>query len=72
LVTVTDDIVHIEFRDQGHPYNPLLEKNPDFTLPTERKQPGGLGIFMVKQIMDTVTYRRDGDINILTISKEVS
>ncbi|MDR1397857.1 MAG: ATP-binding protein [Desulfarculales bacterium] len=68
-VSIDKDVVNIEFRDGGVPYNPLLKDDPDITLPGEKRQAGGLGIFMVKQLMDNVAYRREGDMNILTISK---
>ena len=67
-VCVEDDIT-IEFEDNGAPYNPLSAQTPDISLPAEEREPGGLGIFMVKNIMDAVEYRREGNKNILTIRK---
>ena len=61
-----DEIV-IEFEDWGKPYNPLVKDDPDITATAKEREPGGLGIFMVKKIMDTVEYRRDENRNILTI-----
>jgi anti-sigma regulatory factor (Ser/Thr protein kinase) len=71
-VTVENDLVHIEFSDGGIPYNPLQNEEPDISLPIEKRKAGGLGIFIVRQLMDNVTYSRRGDKNILTISKEVA
>lgn len=49
------------FQDCGQPYNPLEKEDPDTTLSAQERQIGGLGIFMVKNMMDTVTYEnRDG------------
>ena len=64
------DEVVIEFEDNGKPYNPLEKRDPDITLGVEEREVGGLGIFMVKKIMDSVEYRRGGDKNILTIKME--
>ena len=67
-ITSGDEIV-IEFEDKGKPYNPLEKADPDITLNAEEREAGGLGIFLVKKMMDTVEYRREGDKNILTIRK---
>ncbi|MCL2633673.1 MAG: ATP-binding protein [Oscillospiraceae bacterium] len=67
-----EDDITIEFEDSGVPYNPLLNEDPDITLSAEEREIGGLGIFMVKNIMDSVEYRRDGSKNILTIKKQLS
>ena len=67
-VCVADDIT-IEFEDNGAAYNPLSVETPDITLSAEERELGGLGIFMVKNIMDAVEYRREGNKNILTIRK---
>ena len=61
--------VTITFTDQGRPYNPLEREAPDVTLPASERQIGGLGIFLVRNIMDDMQYEyRDGS-NILTIKK---
>lgn len=61
----------ITFIDQGAPYNPLSEPDPDTSLSVEERQIGGLGIYLVRKSMDDVSYEyRDGE-NILTIKKEI-
>ncbi|MBQ3105696.1 MAG: ATP-binding protein [Lachnospiraceae bacterium] len=63
--------VSITFIDSGKPYNPLEKEDPDITLPVQERQIGGLGVYMVKKLMDEVTYEyRDGR-NILVITKEI-
>ena len=65
------DVVEIEFRDSGIPFNPLEKPDPDVSLSAEDRKIGGLGIYMVKKSMDSMTYaRRDGQ-NILTLTKKV-
>ncbi|MCQ2413461.1 MAG: SpoIIE family protein phosphatase, partial [Clostridia bacterium] len=61
--------VSIRFRDNGVPYNPLTKADPDVTLSAEERQIGGLGIFMVKKMMDDVRYRYENGQNILTVKK---
>jgi len=61
--------ITIEVKDLGVPFNMLDKEDPDTTLPMEERQIGGLGIFFAKQIMDVLTYERDGDANILRLTK---
>ena len=67
-----DGTITIEFRDRGYPFDPLAKRDPDVTLSAEKRQVGGLGIFMVKKTMDEVSYRRENGENILTIRKKLS
>lgn len=61
--------VTILFIDKGIPYNPLEKEDPNIGLSAEERQIGGLGVFMVKQLMDDMSYEyRDGQ-NILAIHK---
>ena len=59
----------MSFIDSGIPFDPLAKPDPDVTLPVEKKQIGGLGIYIVKKTMDDVRYEyRDGH-NCLTLKK---
>ncbi len=63
--------VVITFLDHGQPYDPLAKEDPDVTLSAEEREPGGLGVFLVKNTMDDVSYEyRDGQ-NILRIRKNM-
>lgn len=62
----------IRFSDGGVPFNPLDAKTPDITLPLEERGIGGLGIFLTKQMMDSVEYEYKNNENVLTISKKIS
>ncbi|WP_459188694.1 ATP-binding protein [Parabacteroides sp. APC149_11_2_Y6] len=58
--------------DSGIPFNPLEKEDPDLTLSVEERPIGGLGIYLVKQLMTDVHYiRRDGK-NILTMIKDMN
>lgn len=61
--------VDITFIDKGVPYNPLEQEAPDITLSAEERPIGGLGIYLVKQMMDTVSYEYVNDSNVLTFRK---
>ena len=69
-VLVFEQKIILTFEDDGKAYNPLETKAPDIEAPLEKRGIGGLGIFLVKKIMDSVVYDyRDGK-NILIIKKE--
>ncbi|SHL76912.1 sigma-B regulation protein RsbU (phosphoserine phosphatase) [Fibrobacter sp. UWOV1] len=59
----------LTFIDNGKPYDPIKQADPDITLPAEEREIGGLGIFIVKKTMDSVSYRRNGENNELAITK---
>lgn len=59
--------VYLVFADDGIQYNPLKEKSPDTTLSFEDREPGGLGIFMVRQMTSDMQYQYKDKKNILTL-----
>ncbi|MBO7681803.1 MAG: SpoIIE family protein phosphatase, partial [Clostridia bacterium] len=63
--------VKLTFLDTGTPYNPLGKEDPDTTLSAEERAVGGLGIYLVKETMDKVSYLRHQNFNILTIEKNI-
>ena len=64
---------NITFRmmDAGVPFDPLQKPDPDITLPAEKRQIGGLGIFITKKTMDSVVYAYENGKNILTMIKKI-
>lgn len=66
-VGVEADGLTVEIVDEGPPFDPLARPDPDTALTLEQRQPGGLGIFMIRQLTDEVSYRREEDRNVLTI-----
>lgn len=65
-------ILTIELRDAGVPFNPLDREDPDITLSAEEREVGGLGIFLCKQMMDSLSYRYEDGNNILTMTKKIN
>ncbi len=59
------------FTDHGIPYNPLENKDPDITLSLEEREIGGLGIYMVKKMMDELSYKYADGQNILRMKKNL-
>lgn len=56
--------------DSGKEFDPTQIPDADITLSAEERQIGGLGIFLIRQIMNNVEYQRIDNKNILTLSKE--
>ena len=59
----------VTFRDRGPEYNPLLKDNPDIERRIKDHKVGGFGLFIVRKMMDEVTYSREDGYNILTIKR---
>ncbi len=64
--------ITICLKDSGKPFNPLAREDPDITLAAEDRDIGGLGIFLTKKFMDSVTYEYTDGHNILTMSKKLA
>ncbi len=60
-----------EVEDDGKPFNPLMAPEPDLTSPIEERPVGGLGIHLVRSVMDQVDYRRESGKNRLTMTKRI-
>ena len=57
----------LSFIDDGTPWNPLTHDDPDITLSAEERPIGGLGLLMVKNMMDEVIYVRENERNVLRL-----
>ena len=57
--------------DNGIPFNPLKQDTPDINLPAEERPIGGLGIYLISQIMDEMKYSRENNQNVLTLHKSI-
>ena len=68
--SLTGSII-LTFTDKGQPFDPLKKPDPDVSIPTSKKQVGGLGIYMTKKMMDNVAYRYDDGKNRLTSTKNL-
>ncbi|MDO4740243.1 MAG: SpoIIE family protein phosphatase [Eubacteriales bacterium] len=69
--TLNDGTLTLQFSDDGAPYNPLDTKEPDVTASAEEREIGGLGIFMVRKMMDSVDYEFSKGMNRLTLTIKV-
>jgi len=55
--------------DSGMPFDPTRKPEVDINASLEDRPVGGLGIHLVRQLMDSVSYRREDGKNILTLIK---
>jgi sigma-B regulation protein RsbU (phosphoserine phosphatase) len=80
-----DDVHHLEVRvestsaeisvtisDDGHLFDPFSLEAPDTTLPIDEREIGGLGIHLVRQLMDEVSYVREDDRNVVVLTKRLA
>ncbi len=68
---VEDGLWQIVITDHGAPFDPTAKAEVDTTLPAEQRKIGGLGIHLIRNIMDEVSYMRVGDSNVLTLKKKI-
>ena len=62
------ETVSVSFIDNGKPFNPLTDSEaPDIGAGLDERKIGGLGIHIVKEMMDSVEYARNDNKNIFTI-----
>ena len=59
----------IIINDDGIPFNPFIADAPDMKTSVEEKSIGGLGIHIVKNLMDECDYKRNINNNIITLIK---
>ena len=62
--------VKAEVEDDGQPFNPLEAPEPDTAKSLEERTIGGLGIHLVRKLMDDLEYKRQGERNLLTMKKK--
>ena len=70
--SATGDELEIVITDSGTPFDPTQCQDADITLSVEERPIGGLGIFLERQLMDAISYRRADGHNILTMRKTLT
>jgi serine/threonine-protein kinase RsbW len=67
-----DGLISVELLDSGRPFDPFVRDDPDITQPIESRPTGGLGIFLVRKVMDHVDYRHVNGQNRVTLTKKTN
>jgi anti-sigma regulatory factor (Ser/Thr protein kinase) len=66
---VLDDAIEVVIVDDGQPFDPRAQAPPEPATPGSRPRPGGLGIHLVRQLVDEFRYARVDDCNRVTLTK---
>ena len=72
VATIAEGLLSFVISDSGKPFDPTAKAEVDTTLSAEERPIGGLGIHLVRQIMDDITYERRDNKNILTLRKKLN
>ena len=71
-VELSENRLTVSIVDDGIPFNPIGVETPDTELSLEERKIGGLGIHLVRRVMDKVSYQRRIDKNIATLVKRLN
>ena len=69
--TMKDGSIVLVLTDTGKEFDPTAAPEADITLSADERQIGGLGIFLIRQIMNEVKYERIEGKNVLTLEKKL-
>ena len=58
--------------DSGMPFDPTAKKKIDIPKSADELQIGGFGIYLVRELMDSINYERIDGQNILTLKKQIN
>lgn len=72
VLRVEGDTLTVEIADDGRAFDPLQAVEPDLGASFEDRARGGLGIYLVRKTMDSVTYRRQDGRNVVTLTKRTA
>ncbi len=66
-----DGFYYVKFIDSGRKYNPLKNKMPDVTVDLKQRNIGGLGVFLMKKLTDSATYKWQNNQNVLEVGIKI-
>ncbi len=70
-ISADNNLLTVVLEDDGIPFNPVERLSPELPCDLEECKVGGLGIHLVKNLVDEVAYSRSGDKNVLTLKKVI-
>jgi serine/threonine-protein kinase RsbW len=70
--TVADGMLTFIIDDDGQPFDPTNDSTTDMSIPPDERPPGGLGILLIHQMTDEMSYQRIDGHNILTLKKGIT
>lgn len=66
-IGIRDDLLTLQFRDDGAPFDPMAVPSPDLDADIDARAVGGLGLYLIKQLAEEISYRRNGTFNLLRV-----
>lgn len=70
-IAIAGDLLTLDFRDTGAPFDPLSAAEPDLDADLDARPLGGLGLYLIRQLATDIHYQRDGDDNRLTVTLRI-
>jgi sigma-B regulation protein RsbU (phosphoserine phosphatase) len=70
-LAVTGRVLQMKITDNGIPFNPFVHDEPDLESSIDEREVGGLGIHLVRNMMDDYSYARLDECNVVTLSKRL-
>ena len=71
-IRAAEAALHVQFRDNGRPFDPLSQPSPDLDAGIDERPVGGLGVHLVRQLARRVDYVRDGAYNVLDVTLDLT
>jgi sigma-B regulation protein RsbU (phosphoserine phosphatase) len=71
-IEIQGDLMTVSVEDDGKPFNPVEAPLPNLDLPIEERPIGGLGVLLIRSLVDVLDYRRERGRNIVTLKKRVN
>ena len=71
-IAIAGDLLTLEFRDEGAPFDPLSAASPDLEADIMDRPIGGLGLYLIRQIAEETHYRRVDGANLLRVSLRIA
>ena len=70
-IAIAGDLLTLEFRDEGAPFDPMSVPAPDLDADILDRPIGGLGLYLIRKIAEDTRYQRIGDCNVLQVSLRI-
>ena len=64
-LTLFPDMIRLQLKDDGHPFDPLQTPEPEIHVPLDQRKLGGLGLHLVRETVSRIAYRRKNGANLL-------
>jgi len=70
-IAIVEDLLKLEFRDTGAPFDPLGVPEPRLDADLDERVLGGLGVYLIRNLAHDIGYRREDAYNVLSVSLRI-